>query len=45
MCEVHYLIANEVFQGIIRALKLRKNDSKIRIHMQLVNTIYRVTPS
>ena len=39
MCEVHYLIANEVFQGIMRALKLRKNDSKIRTYMQLVNTI------
>ena len=33
MCEVHYLIANEAFQGIMRTLKIRKNDSKIRIAM------------
>ena len=39
MCEVHYLIANEVFQGIMRAWKLRKNDSNNKIHMQLINTI------
>ena len=30
---VHCLIANEVFQGIICALKRRKNDEKIGIDL------------